>query len=355
MAFRPYLCISLCFATLVFMSSAFSSETLTLPVETVSSIGLGVWIENIAVRSCGCILAVGLTPNIFQINPHGDSAAQIIHSFPAPVTAITGLTETFPDIWYFSTGNVTNNTQTPTPGSMSVWEADFTDVSCSSRHGRRNPSVRKVADVQDAGILDGTTTLSSERGLLLVSDAKLGLVWRVDINTGEATQILNTPDMKAIPGRIPPIGVNGVHVRNGDLYFTNTDHSTVWRLPLQPDGSAAGTAEVVGYGLGGTLDDFAMDDVDNIYVAMNATGLVFVPVDDSKPSTLLAGGDQSTALLGITGAAFGRTTFDRGVLYMGTTGGSFNYFSGNFTRPGGVSKIDLRTSGYWNSGSTGAF
>jgi hypothetical protein len=225
-------------------------------------------------------------------------------------------------------------------------------VSCLSHSNGVRPSLRKVVDVPDAGILDGMTTLSSERGLILASDTELGLIWRINVHTGEAVQILDFSATKAIPGGIPHIGVNGVHVKNGDLYFTNTDHSTVWRIPLHLDGSAAGPTQVVGYGFGGALDDFAIDEANNVYVAMNATGLVFVPSHGLGPSILLAGGDQLTTLSGITGAAFGRTPSDRGVLYMGTTGGSFNYISGKFTQPGGVSKIDIKASGFWNLDST---
>ena len=68
----------------ILLGPAVALQSLPLPIDTVSNIGLGVWIENIAVRSSGEILAVGLTPNLFQINPLGNTTPVIVETFPGP-------------------------------------------------------------------------------------------------------------------------------------------------------------------------------------------------------------------------------------------------------------------------------
>ena len=131
------------------------------------------------------------------------------------------------------------------------------------------------------------------------------------------------------------------------LYFTTTTQQIFVRLPINPDGSAAGNPVIINSSFG-RPDDFALDEVNNCYVATNADSLTLLKADGS--SILLAGGASSTALPGITGAKFGRTEADKEILYMGTTGGSELYAlpRENFTIPGGISKINIGAAGYYN-------
>jgi hypothetical protein len=315
-----------------------------LPVEVVANIGLGVWIENIAVRPNGEILAVGLTPNIFQVDPLGNTTPVVVTTLPPPITAVAGLTETSPDIFYITAGNVTNTTIVSTPGTMSVWELNM--VGYTPKTGLALP-VRKIADFPEAGLLDAITTLNPLTGLLLISDPVLGVVWGLNVHTGQKSQVISIADMKAISGAVPSLGVNGIRYKEGFLYFTTTTREAFIRLPIHANGSAAGDPDVVATSFG-RPDDFALDAVNNAYVATNANSIVFIKPDGCP--TLLAGGPLSTALPGVTGAKFGRTKADREILYMGTTGGSELYASTrNFTIPGGVSKIDIGATGYYNS------
>ena len=327
----------------ILLGPAVALQSLPLPIDTVSNIGLGVWIENIAVRSSGEILAVGLTPNLFQINPLGNTTPVIVETFPAPITAIAGLTETLPDVFYVTAGNITNTTVVATAGTLSVWEVNMAGY--TSKAGLVTP-IKKIADFPEAGLLDGMTTLNSLDGLLLISDPVLGIVWSLNINTGAKSQIISIADMKAITGMVPALGVNGIRYDDGYLYFTTTTQQIFVRLPINPDGSAAGNPVIINSSFG-RPDDFALDEVNNCYVATNADSLTLLKADGS--SILLAGGASSTALPGITGAKFGRTEADKEILYMGTTGGSELYATTrNFTIPGGISKINIGAAGYYN-------
>lgn len=331
---------SLLLACTSFLGSVFSQQVPPLVVQTVCNIGLGVWIENIAVQAGGEILAVGLTPNLFQVNPLiNNPTPTIVHTFSPPITALAGITETYPNLFYVAAGNVSNSTVQPTPGTMSVWEVNMTGF--TPKHGLLTP-VRKVADFPTASLLDGMTTVNAVTGLILISDPILGVVWSLNVNTGATAQVINLPILKSTPGSIPNIGVNGIHFcqTSNVLYFTSTDQKIFAKLPLNPQtGAAAGPLEIVASAFG-MPDDFALDTLGNAYVAVNSSSLVLLQPNGN--ATVLAGGiNNLTALPGITGAKFGRTVLDKGTLYMGTTGGSRNYITRQFTIPGGISKVQI--------------
>ena len=326
-----------------FIGSVYALQSLPLPVEVVSNIGLGVWIENIAVRESGPILGVGLTPNLFQVNPLGDTAPVIVETFPSPITALLGLTEVLPDVFYVAAGNVTNTTVQVTPNTLSVWRVNMAGF--TTKNGLITP-VRKVADFPDAGILDSMTTLNAAQGLILIGDNYKGVVWLLNVNTGFKSVLLNMTDMAPIAGDIPHLGINGIKYTDGNLYFTNTDQQLFVRLPLSMNGVVTGNAVVLNSAFG-MPDDFALDCVNNAFVALNSNSIGLLQPNGN--STVLAGGSTSTVLPGVTGAKFGRTATDSQVLYMGTTGGSFVYATTrDFTVSGGVSKIDIGGAGYFN-------
>ena len=211
----------------------------------------------------------------------------------------------------------------------------------------RKPSlVKEIAKFPNAGYLDGMTTLNSASGLLEISDPALGLVWSLDVVNGAMSEAVNLPDMKSIAGNIPQLGVNGLHYTSGDLYYTSTDQQLFVSLSISPStGAASGNPSVIASGFG-MPDDFALDNVHNAYVAVNATALSFIQPDGLV--TVLAGGPNNNTLPGITSAKFGRTLFDNEVLYIGTTGGSFQYPSGDFTTPGAILKIKIGAAGYFD-------
>ncbi len=70
--------------------------------------------------------------------------------------------------------------------------------------------------------------------------------------------------MKPVPGQLF-LGINGIHIRSGIIYFTNTFQGLFARIRTHLSGSKTGTAkglyEIISYdGLG---DDFDFDDEGN--------------------------------------------------------------------------------------------
>ena len=315
-----------------------------LPVSTVSSFGLGFWIENLAVRSSGEILVVGpFNSSLYQVDPlAAKPTPEIVYTFPSPITGLLGITETSTDVFYVTAGNISSHTLEPVSGDFSVWEVNMANFDTTGK-----PSlVREVAEFPNAGYLDGMTTVDAASGLLEISDTALGLVWSLDVDTGAMSEVINLPDMKSIAGDIPQLGVNGLHYTSGDLYYTSTDQQLLVSLPISPStGAASGNPTVIASKFG-MPDDFALDNVDNAYVAVNSTALCFIQTNGKV--TVLAGGPNTATLPGITSAKFGRTSSDNEVLYIGTTGGSFQYPSGHFTTPGALLKINIGAAGYFD-------
>lgn len=329
-------------SALAFSTCVAALQPPPLPVHTVVDFGLGFWIENIRVRATGEILAVGpFSPTLYQVDPSLATPTKVaVHTFP--VGGLVGITETTPDVFYVVTGNF-SNTLTPVPGSYAVWQVNMLGFSTT----KKPALVTRVTSFPSAQELNGMTTVNSQLGLVEISDPALGLVWSLNVHTGAQSQVINLPNMKSIVGSTPTLGVNGIHYTNNTLYYTSTDQQLFVSLPISPlRGAATGGPRVIAGGFG-RLDDFDLDDVANAYIAVNSTVLSFVQPNGQVRT--LAGGGSSTAVSGITGAKFGRTSSDRKVLYMGTTGGSYQYVTGNFTSPGAILKMDLGAAGYFDS------
>lgn len=298
----------------------------SLPVKILHQFPVGNSVENLAVRQNGKVLATILDhPELYQIDPfHGEPAKLVSNSF-GPVKGLLGIIETYPDIFYVGVGNFSTTTIKSTPGTNSVWKVDLT-----SHHSPARTS--KIADVP--GLLNGMALLSREKDLILIADSVAGIVWRVNVCTGEALPIISVPEMLPPPPPALQFGVNGIKVRDGILYFTNTGANAFYRLPIHANGTAAGNPSVVASGLD-FIDDFQFNDRGDAFIALNFAGEL-VKVTPRGEKTVLVGNTTLT-LPNPTAVQFGRTLADREILYI-TEGG-------NATRGGRLSRVDVG-SGY---------
>ena len=292
-------------------------------------------------RENGQILVTLLTtPQIYQVDPFEIQAPILVHTFPN-ATSLLGIVETYPDIFYVVVGNWSTVKLSSTPGSYSVWKIE---MSCFLLDQGYVPAVvTKVADLPDAMFLNGMTVLDKESGLLLIADSEAGVVWRLNVYTKEVTQIIDDPLMKATS--VPSLGINGVKVRSGYLYFTNSNQALLARVPINTDGTAASEASVVT--ANAMADDFQFDARGDVFIAQNPVNeLAFVEAEGG-PETVLVGDPDSLILAGPTAVQFGRTALDFESLYITSTGGLAAYISRNFTVGGRVSRVDVGIEGFW--------
>jgi sugar lactone lactonase YvrE len=188
--------------------------------------------------------------------------------------------------------------------------------------------VNRIVDIPSAAFLNGMTIVPGAPSILLTADSE-GLVYRIDTSSKTWSVFLDDPTLKPNLTAAVKLGVNGVHARDGHLYFDNTFQSPLLaRVPYHTENAtAAGPVEVIfehaTFPLSkgrGQADDFTFDRAGNIWLASASSSVVKLDLE-KKTQTLIAGGPDDVVLLGSTSTAFGRTAKDRDVLYITTNGG----------------------------------
>ncbi|KAF7975421.1 hypothetical protein HWV62_9537 [Athelia sp. TMB] len=304
-----------------------------ISLETVGLFPNGTWLENAAVRSNGQLLVTLLSsPQVYQVDPFISQQPQLVQTIP-DAEGLLGIGEVEEDVFAVVAGNLSLATVVSTVGSYSIWKVDV--------HDSQNPTSSKVVDIPAAQFLNGLAVLDTN-GSVLVSDSGAGVVYRVDTNTGEYQIVLEDPLMKPAAGGVQ-LGINGIQIQNGYLYFTSSTQGLFARVAIHPNGTAAGSIEVVA-SLGGFGDDFALDRAGDAYIGTNPDDTL-IKVTPAGEVTLIAGSINSTALAGATSTHFGRTAADESILYV-TTSGRFTDAAGEQTFiPGEV--IAVRGLQYW--------
>lgn len=202
--------------------------------------------------------------------------------------------------------------------------------------------VSKVANLPPAILLNGMTLLDRNAGLLLLADSGLGVVWRLNVNTGAFAKIIADPSMAA-PARSSAVGINGLHVLGKYLYYTNSGSESFFRIPIHADGMAAGPAELLAGNLNGA-DDFALGRGGNAYIALGTLNEVVRVAVGGAVEVVVEGVPGSTAV------AFGRGKGDQCDVYISSNGGASGYVTGNFTAGGAVSRAFVRVTGAGSEG-----
>ena len=160
---------------------------------------------------------------------------------------------------------------------------------------------------------------------LYVADAALGIVWRMDPTSGDATRAIESDALR--PRRFIALapGANGLHFLGRDLYITVSDAARVLKVTLAQDGQF-GPPTMFAEGIPG--DDFAIDDQGTPYSTTHPFNTI-VRVTQSGQRTIIANATQG--IVGATDVDFGVLPGDRDTLYVATDGGAF---SGNRTARG---------------------
>lgn len=159
-----------------------STSTVPLPTATtVHRFPNGTWVENLAIRSNGGILVdFGTSPQVAYVDPAAPEGkeAPIIATFPAPATGALGIAELTPDVFYVATSAVGFAGPTPN-GTGQIWEIDMRKYD-----KRQEAKVTLVANLTESVFLNGVAALGDMK-TLLVADPEKGLIWNVNVQTGD--------------------------------------------------------------------------------------------------------------------------------------------------------------------------
>ncbi|XXG98929.1 26S proteasome complex subunit [Hypoxylon texense] len=322
-----------------------------LPAKTIFQFNeTGTWLENLAVRPNGDLLMTMLTPNAslwtlkrpYSAHPE----ASLVHTFSG-ATGLNGITETSPDTFVLLSAQYSGVGE-PVPGTFAVWEVSFRSPSSSSSSSSSSPSVRKVTDFPEAQLANGIASVpscessssSSSSDAVLVGDSFAGSLWRVDTRTGAREPLVEkAPAMSAPAGGALPIGINGLKVRAGYAYWSNSAQVALYRTRIDGHGylasaSSSSSSSSAAAAANGTaaaetvatldspfVDDFAFDNRGLLWAATNGdSSKVDVVRADGSVETAAVGGASEDTVAGGSAVAFGRTAWDRDVLYVTTSG-----------------------------------
>ncbi|KAF7541332.1 hypothetical protein G7054_g721 [Neopestalotiopsis clavispora] len=269
-----------------------------------------VTIENSALRSNGQLLLTTFdNGSLYTLDTLAASPqAQLVAKLPG-ATAIGGIAAIGTDKYAIVGGIRGNYSYT----NETIYTVDF-GANCSS------PVIEVVATVPDAIMLNGLASLPAYPHVILATDSRKGAVFRIDTIAG-TSELAFEDDLFNFPANATtPLGINGIKVLDGYVYFTNTGQYIFGRIAITDDGYQAGdVAEVVTYAdraSGYDWDDFVFDQSGNVFAAQtpNAAGQIFL---DGTYATL-AGGANSTFFHRPTSVT---VTPDGQALYV-TTGGN---------------------------------
>ena len=297
----------------------FSSSAPLDPTRLIYEFPNSTWVENLAVRSSGSILTTILSaPELYLINPFAPKPkAILVHNFPSG-TGLLGITETTPDTFFVVVSNLTLSTIKVAPGSNTIFRVSF-----ASQNATAAASVTHIATLPTAKLLNGLTTLNHRT--ILAADSGSGQVWSIDTDTGTAKVVIADPLMAPTSSTgIPSVGVNGIHLRgNNTLYFTNSAQALFAKIPINTDGTPQGPAVLLTRAdTGFAYDDFALSPpTGDAFLTTSSENSIAEAPANGGAQTIVAGNLNSTEIAQPTSAAFGRTRWDKGVLYVGTTGG----------------------------------
>jgi hypothetical protein len=307
----------------------------SLLIEASRDFPLGSEVENLALRPSGSVLATVYTfPHIYEVAPSPNSTPKLLHTFQNTTGACGIAASSTPDVFFVVTGNFSFDNFTPTPGSYAIHRLSFNKCG--------EPVVKEIAALGAIAQPNGMTAVPNTP-YMLIADSYGGFVYRFNTKTLQLTTYFDHPLLKPVPAAGILFGVNGVKLSRGHLYFSNTNQQIVARI------KATGTEEV----LEGSpeivatptpADDFVVNDFNgDIYIAEQGTinGIGFVSNDayGSAPVTI-AGGPNSTALLGPTAAIWAKGAVGR-TLLVSLTGGFEQFFTKNYTGGGKVAIVHL--------------
>jgi hypothetical protein len=218
--------------------------------------------------------------------------------------------------------------------------------------------------VPEAGLINGIVTLTypssgddsgsdnsnkKTNGAILMADSTIGHIAILDVVTGAHRIWLESPETQVPAPPASQLGVNGLKIFNGYLYFTNSGQSIFCRVKLKSDGEPDGSVEVLAKVFG---DDFCFDRKGGAWIAQNAQNTVSVieEHDGAWTVTVVDGAIGSLEVAGGTSCVFGQKKKDSKrddgdsdsdeTLYLMTTGALLAPVNGTVVEGGKVVAID---------------
>ncbi|MBU0834694.1 MAG: hypothetical protein KKH33_20220 [Alphaproteobacteria bacterium] len=132
-------------------------------------------------------------------------------------------------------------------------------------------------------------------GTILAADSLAGMIWQLDLASGTITEWLADPLFATDPaetGQTP--GANGLKIRDGWLYVSNSSRQALYRVAL--DGAGPKGAPQL-FAATGSIDDFAFLADGTIAAASHGATLIGIDAEGTVSTLLAAGCDGCTSVI----------------------------------------------------------
>ena len=293
---------------------------------TVAEFPVGTFLENLTVRADGSMLVTDLAKNQLWYLPapgaEGTVQPLLLHTFDAPPFDIV---EPQPNLFYVDTSEYLTSRQSYLERvDLRGWAP-----------GMPVPVQTVLKFPFAVSSANGSCALSSN--VLLVADALLGLIWRVDLSADgtrasarvwlQHASMLPNPFTFAVQHKVQP-GINGVEYseKTHFLYYTATAQTLFMRVRVDPRTlEPAGDPERVA--IGHQWDDFEIDDNAGVaYITTHRENTIErVPLDpgSGQSEQTVAGKAFDPQLVGPSDFAWGPRDGDLGsIAYVSSDGGN---------------------------------
>lgn len=299
------------------------------------------FLENLAFRSNGDIV-VSQNINFAGLytvkQPWADKASslELIHQFEDADGAL-GVVQVAPDRFVVATSKWNGITPVAKSETLQYVQLDAAAGTVAESGF--------VARYPDAGLLNGAISLGDCHGSILVADSVLGVVYKINPFTGSSQVAVELLEMKATdPNAALQLGVNGIKIHGGYLYWSNSNTVSVYRVAFnKKTGQVVGGAEVetvAHFSKIQLIDDFTVDAQGHVYVAaMFDNEILLVKTDGSTVVALGSPGELTVA--GPTAMAFGVTKHDKHILYVTTNGAMVAPVNSTIVEPGKILAVDI--------------
>ncbi|PHH79650.1 hypothetical protein CDD80_4135 [Ophiocordyceps camponoti-rufipedis] len=286
-----------------------------LPTRIVQQLPPSTWIENMAVRSNGNLILTQLRPSAAVIQVTDPSSPysyyEVAGIFPS-IDGLYGITEVSTDVFVvvgcrFAT--IGDNVK----GSAETWMVNFKSTDRSG-----GPLVKRVGRHPYMEFPNGMTSLPGVDDVVLIADSTLGLVWRLYLETGVTEVAIQLREMAYHQGTRLKIGINGIKIIDGYLWWSNSYVGDLYRLRIDRLGNPERNArpEHMFRHEGRFIDDFVLDDR-GLWGTTNQNNTVLFAAYGGRVSDV-AGEQNGLDLAVDTSCAFGRGERDGRILYVAT-------------------------------------
>ncbi|TVY94167.1 hypothetical protein LAWI1_G001362 [Lachnellula willkommii] len=275
----------------------------------------GTNLENIHVRGDGTLLLSSLTTgDLLTIDPTSPSPSPRVVANLTGSTGVTGIATLDAGGSLFAVSGGIHTSFNFVSGSMAVYVVSL-------------PAGSTTGIVQDRisvnATLNGMDALEGSTETVLSADSLGGRVLRINTRTRVVDVVLDDPILG--PGATFPLGINGLKIHDGYVYFTNSGQGLFARVKIDGEGNQDGEFEVVARNpqtpaASNAYDDFAFDALGNAYVSLHSYAFVKITPEGNQTTWVGSVGNYSDVWEPSAAAA----SSDGKVIYLSTAGVTFD-------------------------------